>query len=300
MWINLIIVADRHAQCLSFLPPTFCASFRADSRFAGEYKGAFMNKVLSSLILLGLLTTTSILCFSQSSLIIKVPSHMWSDLTQEERDKVTAQYIVDLLSSDSIGVIIDVQGVDISDPGTTGGQQLGAALGSAAYIDKAFSGKSDYSAMSHLGVSILGAVIGSSLDRAPSAKYQYRYSVKTLNNKIEYLDEHTTAPFSKSLGACVLVPSLSSVSQDLCSESVYSFRKRYFLLDSSTPPPQTLSVDQIKAAPVNPIPPAIIPNLNPAMVINQQGEIVRCKFGNNPPVSIDRVSCQSAKGEILP
>jgi hypothetical protein len=259
-----------------------------------------MNKVFSSLILLGLLTTASTLCFAQNSLIIKVPSHVWSDLTQEERDQATSQNLIDLLPSDSIGVIIDVQGVDRSDPGTTSGQQLGAALGSAAYIDKAFSGKSDYSAMTHLGVSILGAIIGSSLDRAPSVKYQYRYSIKTLNNKIEYLDEHTTDPFSKSLGACVLVPSLASVSQDLCSESVYSFRKRYFLLDSSNQPPQTLSIDQIKAVPVNPIPPAIIPTLNPAMVINQHGEVVRCKFGNNPPVFIDRVSCQSAKGEILP
>ena len=257
-----------------------------------------MNKVLSFLILLVLLTTTSTFCFSKSSLIIKVPSHVWLDLTKEEQEKVTTQYIADLLSSDSIGVIIDVQGGDISDPGTTGGQQLGAALSSAAYIDKAFSGKSDYSAMSHLGVSILGAIIGSSLDRAPSAKYQYRYSVKTLDNKIEYLDEHTTAPFSKSLGACVLVPTLSSVSQDLCSESAYSFRKRYFLLNSSTLPPQTLSIDQIQAA--HPIPPAITPNLNHTMVINQQRETVRCKFGNNPPVSIDRDSCQSAIGEILP
>lgn len=259
-----------------------------------------MNKVFSSLILFGLLTTTSTLCFSQSSLIIKVPIHVWEGLTQEERDQATSQYIIDLLPSDSIGVIIDVQGIDRSDPGTTGGQQLGAALGSAAYIDKAFSGKSDYSAMTHLGASFLGAIIGSSLDRAPSAKYQYRYSIKTLNNKIEYLDEHTTDPFRKSLGACVLVPSIASVSQDLCSESVDSFRKRYSLLDSNPPPPQTLSIDQIKAAPVNPIPPAFTPNQNPTMVTNQQVEIVRCKFGNNPPVSIDRVTCQSARGEILP
>jgi len=259
-----------------------------------------MNIVFSSLILLGLLTTTTSLCFSQSSLIIKVPSHVWSDLAQEERNQATSQYIIDILPSDSIGVIIDVQGLDRSDPSTSGGQQLGAALGSAAYIDKAFSGKSDYSAMSHLGVSILGAIIGSSLDRAPSAKYQYRYSVKTLNNNIEYIDEHTTDPFRKSLGTCVLVPSLSSVSQDLCSESVDSFRKRYSLLDSSTPPPQTLSGEQIQASPVNLIPPAITPNLTPEMVINQQVDIVRCKFGNNPPVSIDRVTCQSARGEILP
>jgi hypothetical protein len=265
-------------------------------------KGAFMNKTFSSLILLGLLTATATFCFSQSSLIIKVPSHVWSDLTQEERNQTTSQYIVDLLPSDSVGVIIDVQGLDRSDPGTTGGKQLGAALGSAAYIDKAFSGKSDYSAMNHLGVSILGAIIGSTLDRAPSAKYQYRYSVKTLNNNIEYIDEYTKEPFCKSLGACVLIPSLTSVSQDLCSENADLFRKRYSLMDQNptTPAPTVLSGEQIKTSPDGLIPPAISPNQNSSMVTNQQAEIVRCKFGNNPPVLLDKVACQSAKGELLP
>ncbi|MBZ0094017.1 MAG: hypothetical protein K8H75_01375 [Sulfuricella sp.] len=261
-----------------------------------------MKKVFLSLILLGLLTTTATFCFSQSSSIIKVPTHVWSDLAQEERDRATSQYVIDLVPSDSIGVIIDAQGVDRSDPGTTGGQQLGAAFGSAAYVDKAFSGRPDYSAKSHLGTSILGAIIGSTLDRAPSVKYQYRYSVKTLSNKIEYLDDHTTEPFRKSLGACVLVPSLAAVSQDLCSEDVDSFRKRCSLPGraSNTPPPQTIFGEQTKAAPVNLISPATTPNLNPAIVTSQQAEIVRCKFGNNPPVLIDRGVCQSARGELLP
>jgi hypothetical protein len=193
-----------------------------------------------------------------------------------------------LVQSDSIGVIIDAQGVDRSDPGTTGGQQLGAAFGSAAYVDNAFRGRSDYSAKIHLGVSLLGAVLGSTLDRPPSVRYQFRYSVKTLTNKIEYLDDYTTEPFRKSLGACVLIPSLAAVSQDLCSDNSDSFRRKIFLSRGNTLSPQISSATQTAPASAA------------KSEIDRREEIVKCKFGNNPPVTINREVCQSAKGELLP
>lgn len=255
-----------------------------------------MNRVLASILFFGLLTLASTTCYSQTSSIIRVPTHVWSELAQDEKDQATARYVIDLVPSDSIGVIIDAQGVDRSDPGTTAGQQLGAALGSAAYVDNAFRGRPDYSAKSHLGASLLGAVLGSALDRPASAKYQFRYSVKTLINKIEYLDDHTTEPFRKSLGACVLIPSLAAVSQDICSENADSFRRKYLLSRGNLPSPKIPTAGHADPAATVPVTPAT----TPPSAIESRAEIVKCKFGNNPPVAIDRGVCQSAKGELLP
>ena len=258
-----------------------------------------MNRVTTSL-LVSLITMAPATCFSQTSSIVKVPSHVWSELTQDERDRTTSRHVIDLVPSDSVGVIIDAQGVDRSDPGTTAGQQLGGAVGSAAYIDKAFRGNPDYSAKTHLGATILGMVLGGALDRPASARYQFRYTIKTLTNRIEYLDDHTTEPFRKSLGACVMIPSLSSVHQDICSETVESFKRKHNPSRGSLPSDQTsLSANISNIATGNVVTSPASISAAPAMTDNN-AEIVKCKFGNNPPVAIDKGVCQSANGELLP
>lgn len=250
-----------------------------------------MSWLRTPFLTLCLILQSSSACLAQAPIVVKVPGHVWQGLSQGDKHQVGARYVVDVIPSESLGVIIDVQGVDRSDPGTTGGQQLGAAMGSAAYIDKAFKGTPDYSAKSHLGASLFGAIIGSALDRPSSAKYQYRYSVKTLANKIEYLDEYSTEPFRKSLGACVLIPLLSPVSQDLCSETDNTFKQKY--LSRTETPAERVYLDA----------PTLTKEKGAVPVQSTQPQIsalVRCKFGLNPAVMVEREACHSAKGEILP
>lgn len=224
---------------------------------------------------------------AQNLMIIRVPSHVWQGLDQNEKDSVGSKYVVDLLPSELVGVIVDAQGVDRSDPGTTGGRWLGAAVGSAAYVDRAFKGSGDYSAKSHLGVALLGALVGSALDRPASQKYHYRYTVKTLSNKIEYLDEHSVEPFRKSLGACVSVPSLDSVPQDMCSETDDTFRKKY--VQSG---PRRKPIDTVQGG-VNKM--GVSSDASPVL----EDALIKCKFGLNSPVLVERAVCESARGEIL-
>lgn len=224
---------------------------------------------------------------AQNSTIIKVPSHVWQGLNQDEKDIVGSKYVVDLIPSDLVGVIVDAQGVDRSDPGTIGGRLLGGAVGSAAYVDRAFKGSGDYSAKSHLGVALLGALVGSAFDRPASQKYHYRYTVKTLSNKIEYLDEHSVEPFRKSPGACVSLPSLDSVPQDMCSESDDGFRKKYV---QSAPGRKT-----IEAVKEDVHRKGVSSGATPVPV----DALIKCKFGLNSPVLVERSICESASGEIL-
>lgn len=178
----------------------------------------------------------------QSLSQIKVSQSAWVALTPFEREYIQRSHIVDLAELDSFGVIIDNQGVNESTPGTTGGANLGGAIGNAAYIDNAIKG-GNYSAKNQLAAGILGAILGSSLDSRPNAQYHFRYAVKLGNGNIQYFDEVKGDAFRHPAGVCVSVPNIALIDQQLCSQTAIILRATYL-----PPPPELAGVS-------TPIPP---------------------------------------------
>jgi len=162
---------------------------------------------------------------------LMVSRNAWSGLAAEEQENVRQRYRVAVIEDDRYGIIVDNQGVDESTPGTTGGAALGAAVGSAVYIDRAFSGNNNYSAMAQLGVGIIGAIIGSTLDRPAVTQYRFRYTVRLGDGDIQYVDEVKGGPFRHSVGVCLLLPDIELISQQVCNHTSEQLRSRYVALE---------------------------------------------------------------------
>ena len=154
---------------------------------------------------------------------------IWDELSEAEKISITADYDVKILSSDSFGIITDVQGTDHSTPGTNAGASLGGAVASAAYLDRSLRGN-NYSAGGALAIGLLGAAIGSTMDSGPSSKFQFRYTVKLGDGDIQYFDEIKSTSFRHSVGVCILVPSLTLISQKVCNQTIESVRGKYIFL----------------------------------------------------------------------
>lgn len=154
---------------------------------------------------------------------------IWDELSEAEKISITADYDVKILSSDSFGIITDIQGADQSTPGTNAGAALGGAVASAAYLDRGLRGN-NYSAGGALAIGLLGAAIGSTMDSGPSSKFQFRYTVKLGDGDIQYFDEIKSTSFRHSVGVCILVPSLTLISQKVCNQTIESVRGKYIFL----------------------------------------------------------------------
>ena len=166
---------------------------------------------------------TTVSQIKKSALITK---SIWEKLSETEKISITTDYDIKILSPDSFGVITDVQGADQSNPGTNAGAALGGAVASAAYLDRGLRGN-NYSAGGALAIGLLGAAIGSTMDSGPSSKFQFRYTVKLGDGEIQYFDEIKSTSFRHSVGVCILVPSLTLISQKVCNQTIESIRERY-------------------------------------------------------------------------
>ena len=166
---------------------------------------------------------TTVSQIKKSALITK---SIWEKLSEAEKISITTDYDIKILSPDSFGVITDVQGADQSNPGTNAGAALGGAVASAAYLDRGLRGN-NYSAGGALAIGLLGAAIGSTMDSGPSSKFQFRYTVKLGDGEIQYFDEIKSTSFRHSIGVCILVPSLTLISQKICNQTIEGIREKY-------------------------------------------------------------------------
>ncbi len=158
---------------------------------------------------------------------------IWDSFSSDEQQTIESKFEILSLPSNGYGIVIDVQGQDQSSLGTNGGAAIGGAVASAAYLDHALRGGNSYSAGAGLAIGLIGAAIGSSMDRAPSSQFQFRYTVKHGDDEIAYFDEIKSTAFRHSVGVCLLTPSLTMVSLKVCNQTIESAQKIY--LNTVTP-----------------------------------------------------------------
>lgn len=217
---------------------------------------------------------------------LRVSSVAWHGLTADEKAAIQSHYIVEAMGSESFGTIIDIQGIDRSTPGTTLGANLGGAIGSAAYVDKAFSGDNDYSAKSHLAAIVLGGILGSTLDKQAQSKYQFRYAVKLGNGSITYQDQISSDPFRHPIGVCVAVPAMMLLpDQQICTQTAESLRQVYIPSGSSVKATITSDRQIIRTAD------------KPTQ--EQPDVLVNCKANNLAVVRTTAIKCTAIQGVIV-
>ena len=211
-----------------------------------------------------------------------VPEALWNSLTAKEKIQVSNALEVNLVSTASMGVIMDVQTLDQSQAGTNAGSQLGAAFGSAAYVDKSFSGNNaDYSAKKHLGVALLGGVLGSAADKAPISSFRTRYTIKLQEGSIQHIEEETPNQFRHSVGLCVFLMPFSIANQQLCSMT------KTDLLAAAESKQSARQAPQLPQA-----------KLEQAVPVAEETKSVRCKVGENSATLLPKSTCDVLGGLI--
>ena len=212
---------------------------------------------------------------------IVVSRSAWDGLTADERAAIQSRHIVDARDSSNYGEVVDAQGLDQSTPGTNGGAALGAAIGNAAYVDRAFKPDNNYSAKTQLAAILLGAAIGSALDKPAQAQFRFRYAIRMISGDIEYREIIQTEPFRHPAGVCIDLNSLEKVPQSLCISSADGLRSRY-LKDSAAKTPNT---------------PPQTPDA-PEYSLKSENSI-QCKPKNLAAITTTREKCLLINGEIL-
>lgn len=211
-----------------------------------------------------------------------VPEALWNSLTAKEKIQVSNALEVNLVSTVSMGVIMDVQTLDQSQAGTNAGSQLGAAFGSAAYVDKAFSGDNvDYSAKKHLGVALLAGVLGSAADKAPVSSFRTRYTIKLQEGSIQHIEEKTPNQFRHSVGMCVFLEPFRIANQQLCSMT------KADLLAAAENKQSARQVPQLSQT-----------KLEQAVPVAEETKSVRCKVGENSATLLPKSTCDALGGLI--
>ena len=157
----------------------------------------------------------------------KVASSAWLGLSVEDRTLIAQEQSIETLEPSRYGVILESQTVDESSAGTTGGAAIGSALAQTTYIDRAFRNGNRYSSTQQLGLGILGAIVGSTLDKGPQAIFRTRYSVKLADGSIHMTDDVKSDPFRLPVTACVQFPSLDMTDQALCTQTPETLRRKF-------------------------------------------------------------------------
>lgn len=159
---------------------------------------------------------------------LKISQHVWLEFSNSEKAAILSKFPqVETIPSETIGLIQSVQTVNRSTAATSSGASLGGALGQALYIDNAFRGSgSNYSATTQLGAALLGATIGSTLDSGAQSRFVFNYGVKTLDGEIREVRVESGEEFTRPVGQCVFLPSISPAPASLCSADKVQFLKK--------------------------------------------------------------------------
>lgn len=155
--------------------------------------------------------------FKQRAVILK---EAYDKLSEEEKTIYSKTYSFKIYSSNEVGVITERQIHNASTLGNAAGSTLGTAIGSAAYIDKAFSGKAtnwNYSAKGHLAAQLVGAIVGGSVaNTAPNELYRIRYSLRLRNGNTTYVDDVSGTALGYPIGACLHLVGPTLADDSLC------------------------------------------------------------------------------------
>lgn len=233
---------------------------------------------------IGLAALAALALSSAHAQTIVVSSQSWEGLTVEERAAIQSRYVVDTRDGSTYGEIVDAQGIDLSTPGTNSGAALGAAIGNAAYIDRALKPDNNYSAKTQLAAILLGAVVGSALDTPAQAQYKFRYALRMQSGDIEYRDVLQSDPFRHAPGVCLDLNSVQKVPQSLCAAGPDSLRARYLkdVTLRQTPPPALPATAEATSSEAS-----------------KSDSIIQCKPKNLAAISTTREKCLIINGEIL-
>lgn len=157
--------------------------------------------------------------------ILLVNEAVFIQLSSDDQDKIRIGHpSMQVVPMQLTGTLVSHQVVDTSKPGTTVGSQLGSAIAQAAYIDQARLG--NYSAVSQIGVGLVGALVGSSLDQSTQKGYLINYGIKLIDGSVKAILTRSADGIAAPVGQCVFVDDATEAPPYLCADNLVSFLQR--------------------------------------------------------------------------
>lgn len=130
-----------------------------------------------------------------------------------------------VIPQQALGKIVSFQVINRSTAGSSSGSQLGSALGQAAYIDRSIPSR-NYSAVSQIGAGLVGAIIGSSLNKSPEQRFLINYGVELMDGAVKGVTSASPDGIAAPVGQCVFVSDVKEAPTYLCSDTLVGFINR--------------------------------------------------------------------------
>jgi hypothetical protein len=147
-------------------------------------------------------------------------------LRAADRESVSArQPSMQVIPVQAVGRLISHQVIDRSKPASNAGSQLGGAVGQAAYVDQSFRQR-NYSAVGQLSAGLIGALVGSSLNRPAETKFLISYGIETMDGSVKAFITSSTNGVAAPNGQCVYAGDAMEAPNFLCADTLVGFLQR--------------------------------------------------------------------------
>lgn len=157
---------------------------------------------------------------------ITIPKDLYEQLNSIEQQKLSDAYRLSFYESSEIGIVTDRQVRTINTPGSNAGAEIGGAVGTAAYINKATP--TNYSMRNDLGSTAVGALVGALLmNKNPTTQYVTTHTIKLRNGEVKTIEHVANKPTGEGIGTCVRVSVIDAIDQSLCTMTLAEFKNKF-------------------------------------------------------------------------
>lgn len=157
---------------------------------------------------------------------VTVTKDLYAQLTVQEQQKLSEAYRLSFYESSEIGIVTDRQVRTINTPGSNAGAEIGGAVGTATYINKATP--SNYLMKNDLGSTAVGALVGALLmNKNPTTQYVTTHTIKLRNSEVKTFEDVGNKPTGEGIGTCVRIPGVVVIDQSFCVMTLADFREKY-------------------------------------------------------------------------
>lgn len=158
---------------------------------------------------------------------IIVLKDLYDQLSPKEQQNINSKYKLIFYNSFEIGIVTDRQVRTINTPGSNAGAEIGGAVGTAAYINKATP--SNYSMKNDLGSTAVGALVGALLmNKSPTTQYVTTHTIKFRNGEVKTFEDIANKPLGEGIGTCVRSPGITAIDSSFCLMTLADFKVKYF------------------------------------------------------------------------
>lgn len=216
--------------------------------------------------------------------LLHIQKNIWDDLTIDEKKLISNNYFVSVVENNRYGKIISSHIENNSYINNNSMSNLGSVVGQASYIDDNWD---NYSAKEQVLAGVLGALVGSALDKKTDINMSVTYTVEFLDGSVKDIRNSQKNSHIYGVGVCLDLHRMKSANSLYCNndhiDDILSELDRNKYNDAN----QILEQNQKYST------------VQDNEQENTHNITVNCKLGNGAPFTTTKSKCIKVKGVIL-